>query len=80
MLKNLNWKGTVDITQQEIANRLKIKKQQVQRSVSTIIKENLFTKERKFGRNIYQVNEDLAWKGWIDTKPSMHELASKLLN
>jgi len=87
MIKNLEWDGTVTISQPSIGKELKIKQQNINKAIKEILEpgtENkpLFTKiDTKKGTTAkYRINEDLAWKGWIDKKPSMQKTSSQYLN
>ena len=87
MIKHLDWDGTVSISQQEIGKKLNIKRQNINKAIKEILEpgpENkpLFVKiDTKKGTIAkYRINENLAWKGWIDKKPSMQKTASQCLN
>jgi len=87
MIKNLDWDVTVTISQPSIGKELKIKQPNIHEALKEILEsgpENqpLFVKlDTKKGTTAkYRINEDLAWKGWIDKKPSMQKTSSQYLN
>jgi len=87
MLENLDWNGTVTISQRDIGKELNIEASNVNKAIKEILEpgpENqpLFVKldTKKGTTSKYRINENLAWKGWIDKKPSMQKTSSQYLN
>jgi len=87
MIENLDWDGTVNISQRDIAKELNIKQPSVHKAMIELLEpgpENqpLFVKlnTKKGTTAKYRINENLAWKGWIDKKPSMQKTSSQYLN
>jgi len=88
LLSKLDWNGKIyGISYSEIGKNLEMKPPQIQRAINELCIDTdkkgnkvvpIFTKEKNNGRNIYLVNDDIAWKGWIDEKPSIQSEKSFL--
>jgi len=77
MLKYIDWNGKINVTQKQIGEETGIFREYITKTIKNLISKNYITKERIGSKNIYQINENIAWKGWIDTKPSSQKKSSK---
>jgi len=89
LLSKLDWNGTIEgLSLSDIGENLGMKPQNVFKAIKELCSETddkgnqiapIFTKTRLKNGNRYVVNDDIAWKGWIDNKPSL-QAEKTLLN
>jgi predicted transcriptional regulator len=82
IMRRLEYENWLYITQQEIANEIGMKRQNVTRSIKKLTEKAIIVKERKSGRsNCYRLNAFYGWKGRINKEyESTYETHSKLLS
>lgn len=63
LFEYLDFENLISITQQQLADILKTKKQNISVSLGRLVAQGILDKQKHGNRNIYKLNSSYAWKG-----------------
>lgn len=63
LLSRMDYDNFIRLTQQNIADLLKMKQQQISKSIIKLVSKKILEKEKVGTSNFYRLNPEIGWKG-----------------